>query len=259
MSQPSSNESAGDIFTRADWYDVSINWNARLAREIPVLEAVFGPPREGGLVDAGCGTARQACELARRGYHMTGADASEEMIDIARRNAAQGGVDVSFAVAPYAAMHAAVGDGFDGVFCQGNALAAAGTADDACGAIDQFARCLHAGGRLFVQIVNFDLMRGEQPCVRGPRVGVVDGIEYVSVRQFHFVGEQIQVTNVTLFNDGGWKKRAHCGLLYPVTPDELRGWCEMAGLEVDDLWGSYGRDAFNPARSTDVLLVATKK
>ena len=67
------------------------------------------------------------------------------------------------------------------------------------------------------------------------------------------------MTYITLYNDGGWKKRAHRGTLYPVTPDELRGWCEGAGLVVDDVWGSYARDALDPARSTDVLLVATKK
>jgi len=249
----------GDIFTRADWYDVSINWEARLAREIPVLEAVFGPPAAGGLLDAGCGTARQACELASRGFRVTAADASEEMIDIARRNAEMAGVDLRLVVAPYASMHASVGNGFDGVFCQGNALAAAGTAEAAREAIQQFAACLRPAGRLFIQIVNFDLMRGEEPCVRGPRVGTVDGREYVSVRQFQFVGDQIQVTNITLFNDGGWKQRAHCGLLYPIAPDELCDWCDEAGLGTDHLWGDYARQAFDPQQSTDVLLVATKR
>lgn len=259
MTQPPSGQRDGDIFTRADWYDVSINWDARLAREIPVLESVLGPPGKGGLLDAGCGTARQACELARRGYRITGADASDEMIDIARRNATTSGVDAQFVVTPYDSLFATVGGGFDGLFCQGNALSAAGSAEAVRAAIDQFARCLRTGGRLFTQIVNFELMRGEQPCVRGPRIGVVDGIEYVSVRQFHFVGEQIQVTNITLFNDGGWKKRAHCGLLYPIAPGELREWCGAAGLAIDEIWGSYARDAFDAANSADVVLVATKR
>ena len=68
---------AGDLFTSAEWYDRTINWAARLAREIPVLIEMFGPPGEGGLLDAGCGPGHQARELATRGYRVIAADLGE--------------------------------------------------------------------------------------------------------------------------------------------------------------------------------------
>ena len=249
----------GGLFDWAEWYERTINWSARLRREVPVLAHVFGPPGAGGLLDAGCGTGHQASALAQRGYQVVGADVSEAMLAVARRGSSAAAAAVRFVRAPYHELHAAVGDGFDGVYCLGNALAAAGGRDLVRDAIVQFARCLRRGGRLFVQILNFPPMRQETPCVRGPRVCETDGVRYVSVRQFHFSGDTVQVTNITIFNDGGWKQQAHCGVLYPATLDELRPWCDEAGLRIEAVWGGYERTPFDAGRSTDLILEATRR
>ena len=245
-------------FTDAQWYDQSINWGARLGREVPVLIDVLGPPGAGGLLDAGCGTGRQACALASRGYRVVGADAEEAMLAIARTAARQVPAGVEFVQTLYANLPQRVAGGFDGVYCLGNALAAAGTREATAEAFTSFGSCLRPGGKLFIQILNFMPMRLETPCVRGPRISSVDGREYVSVRQFHFVGEAVQVTNITLWQHDGWKQRAHCGVLYPVTLEELHGWCADAQLRIDAVWGSYARETFDPQRSVDLLVVATR-
>ena len=185
-------------------------------------------------------------------------DMSEEMLRVAEQRAAEEGVVIQGAHTPYASLHDAVGGDFDGLFCLGNALAAAGDRASVADAIGQFGKCLRAGGRLLVQILNFAPMRAEQPCVRGPRVALVDGREYVSVRVFDFAGDAVIITNVTIWHDGGWKKHARRGRRYPISLDEMRRFCESAGLRVDHVWGSYGREDFDEGRSTDVIVVATK-
>ena len=247
-----------DMFTQAEWYDRSVNWSARLKREIPVLMDVLGPPGDGGILDAGCGTAHQAHALAERGYRVVGADASEEMLAIARRARGSTHGSVRLVLTHYAMLCEKTGGGFDGLYCQGNSLAAAGTREAVEEAVDQFARCLRAGGRLFIQIINFPLMRCEVPCVRGPRATTVDGTEYVSLRHFAFAVDSVTVTNVTLWQDSGWQCRAHSGTLYPVTLDELRTWCAASGLRMDEVWGGYDRHAFGANRSTDLIIVATR-
>jgi SAM-dependent methyltransferase len=247
-----------DLFTRADWYDRTIDWSARLRREVPVLVEVLGPPGEGGILDAGCGTGHQACALAQRGYRVVAADASEEMLEIARHRTPPALRDVRFVAAPYAALYEKAGGGFDGVYCLGNALAAAGTRAAVSDALGQFARCLRLGGRLLLQLINFPLMRSEDPCVRGPRVSKVDGVEYVSVRHFVFADASVRVTNITLWHDGGWEYRTHTGTLYPVSLDELHRWCAASGLRIDETWGGYSREAFDSDHSTDLLIVATR-
>jgi len=244
-------------WARAEWYDGSINWNARIDREIPVLTEVFGPPGSGGLLDAGCGTGHQAIALAQRGYEVVGADLSEEMLAIAARHAADV-AGVRFVPTSYSELAATVGEGFDGVYCLGNALAAAGSKAGVGEAIAQFAACIRPGGRLFLQILNFAPMRRETPCVRGPRVVTVEGIEYISVRHFHFDAEAASVTGVTIWHDDGWKQRATGGRLYPIERDELVARCEQAGLRVDDLWGNYQRTRFDMDKPGDLILVATR-
>jgi 2-polyprenyl-3-methyl-5-hydroxy-6-metoxy-1,4-benzoquinol methylase len=49
------------------------------------------------ILDVGTGTGRAAIALASRGAHVTGVDASSQMLAVARRRAAQAGVAVDFA------------------------------------------------------------------------------------------------------------------------------------------------------------------
>jgi SAM-dependent methyltransferase len=261
-----------DIFRSPAWYDRSINWEARLGREVPVLVDVFGPPGAGGLVDAGCGPARGAEALAGRGYRVTGVDRSPEMLDLARRRVAQAGAEAAaqgcgggaaaalrFVESDYAAMATAIGGGHDGVFCQANSLAAAGSRAACAAAVGQFAACLRPGGRLFVQVLNFAAMRGRRPCVIGPRVSRVDGVEYVSVRQFLFREEMVEVTSISLWQAaGGWQQHADGGSLYAVTRGDMHAWCAAAGLHIDHEWGDYARSPFDEASSGDYIVVATR-
>ena len=141
----------------------------------------------------------------------------------------------------------------------GNSLAAAASAAAIATAIEQFAACLRVGGRLFVQILNFTPMRKRVPCVQGPRTTDVEGLEYVSVRQFHFVGQEAQVTNITIWKEGEWKQLAHAGRLYPIEREELLSLCAKANLRVDALWGSYARESFDLPNSVDLIVVATRQ
>lgn len=261
MTIPTASSEPDDIFASADWYDRSINWNARLERELPVLVDTFGPPAEGGLIDAGCGTGRQAMALAARGYRVIGVDSSDEMLVVANRlcQADPSTNPPSFVHARYDQMFDKAGGEHDGVFCLGNALAAAGSRDAVIEAIASFGRCLRDGGRMFLQVLNFAAMRQENPCVRGPRVANVDGREYVSCRHFHFAGDQVEVSNVTLWRDGTWRKHVRSGSLFPVGLSDLSRACESADLTIDAVWGSYAREAFDVGQSVDLILVATRR
>ncbi len=248
------------LFEAAEWYDRTIDWSARIAREVPVLIDVLGPPGEGGILDAGCGTGHQARSLCERGYRVVGADSSEEMLEAARRRSPPGARQpIVYVCASYAALYDAVGGGFDGLYCVGNALAAAGTAEASSQAIDQFSACLRPGGGLFLQVLNFAPMRLERPCIRGPRVVTTDGIEYISLRHFHFSEECAHVTGISIYRDSGWRQRSHSGRLYPMSLDELRTWCGEAGLRIDAEWGSYAREPFDLERSVDLIIAATRE
>lgn len=247
-----------NLFNEPEQYDLSINWDARLAREIPVFRDVFGPPGEGGILDAGCAACRQAIALAQVGYRVTAIDASEEMLALGRRRVREAGANVITGLLQYEALEERFGRRFDGLYCVGNSLAASGSREVARAAIANFAGVLRPDGRLFIQVLNFALMRKENPCVRGPRVVTYGGVTSVSTRLFYFEGDRCIVTNVTHCNDGGWRQHSRTGVLYPVTPAELSAWCEEDGITVNALHGSYAREPFGADRSIDLILVGTR-
>ena len=230
---------------------------ARIERELPVLIDLFGPPGRGGLLDAGCGTGRHAEALAQRGYRVVAADVSTAMLDAARTRSLP--ESVRLVEASFGELSDRAGVGFDALYCLGNSLPAAGSRAHVIEAIFQFAKCLRAGGRLFLQVLNFPPMRNEAPCIRGPRVSTVDGIEYLSVRQFHFVDDLAELANITLWREAGsWKQRSHRGWLYPVDHAELTEQLTSAGLRVEAAWSGYDRKPFVPDLPTDLLMLATK-
>jgi hypothetical protein len=162
----------------------------------------------------------------------------------------------------YTDLVSSVGTGFDAVYCLANSLAAAGTRDLVRNAAEQFSRCLRVGGRLFVQVLNFPPMRREVPCVKGPRVTRVGGVEYVSVRNFAFDDNSALVSNITLWkdagNNGAWRCHSQGRRLYAVTPGELTSFCKESNLRIDSTWGGYGKEPFDPDRSVDLIVAATR-
>lgn len=251
-----------DIFASADWYDRGINWEARFGRELPVLADVFGPPEGKQLLDAGCGTGRHLLAMTRRGYQVAGLDLSPAMLALAREHAASPGVDTEFFEAAYVDALAVTGGSprFDGVYSLGNALASTANLDVAKRSVAGLANVLVPGGKLFIQILNFAKLRDEFPRVRGPRVRVHEGVEYLSSRTYAFVGDQVEVTNVTLWREGeAWRQHAHGGTLAAIAREQLADWCNAAGLTVGAEWGGYDRAAFDATTSNDLIVVATKQ
>lgn len=247
------------FFESATWYDISINWKARLGREIPLMVDVLGEPTGQAVLDAGCGPGHHVAALAGRGYAMTGLDASPQMLEIAQERLRREERQANWIHARYDEL-----DGyercFDGIFCIGNALAACGSAVGVQTSVRALADSLKPGGRLLLQVLNFARLRDESPKVRGPRVTDADGRQFISTRVYAFVGDEVEVTNVTLYQQkGAWKQFARCGRLYAVSPNELRAWLAESGLNVDDMMGGYDRAPFDAKASNDLIVVATRK
>jgi SAM-dependent methyltransferase len=65
----------------ADLYDVFVDWEGRLGREMPGLVARLRRAGARRVLDAGCGTGRHVAALLESGLDAVGADLSPEMLD----------------------------------------------------------------------------------------------------------------------------------------------------------------------------------
>lgn len=68
----------------ADLYDVFVDWEGRLGRELPGLTLHLKRAAAHKVLDAGCGTGRHVAALRVAGYDAHGADLSEDMLGQAR-------------------------------------------------------------------------------------------------------------------------------------------------------------------------------
>lgn len=249
--------------TSPEHYDRMIDWSARLGRELPFFRALFGPPGPNGLLDAGCGTGRHAVALAREGYRVTGLDASEHMLAFARRLASAQGADVQFIPARFEQVTARAAGPFDGVYCVGNSLAAAGSADAVRAAIAHFARVLVPGGRLVVQVLNFSKLLREVArggALTGPQSATIDGREYVTIKLFAADPPRLVLTAVTLWREEDrWQKHVTRGRLWPVRNSELSSAMREAGLRIVARYGNYRREPYRAATSQDLIVVAARR
>lgn len=239
-------------------YDRFVNWEGRLAHELPFLERLFAGHDVRRVVDAACGTGHHAIALAKRGYQVVGADLSAAMVEQARQNAAAAGVEVRFAVAGLGGL-AALGETFDAVLCLGNSLPHLLTEKALTEALADFSAVLHPGGLVAIQNRNFDRVWRQRERFMGPQACREGEQEWLFVRFYDFHDETITFNMVRLRRDGEiWTQDVESTELRPIFRDELADALRTAGFFQAAFYGSYDGSAFDPAHSGDLIVVAEK-
>ena len=139
-------EERGITGRMTDLYDVFVDWEGRLGRELPGLEMHLESVGARRVLDVGCGTGRHVAALLERGYDAHGADVSEDMRakaratlgDDARVHAWRLGEDP-----PDSILSAAP---FDAVTCLGNVWPSVLTEADVTGACNGLLEIVRPGG-----------------------------------------------------------------------------------------------------------------
>jgi glycine/sarcosine N-methyltransferase len=209
----------------SDDYDRFVNWENRLAYEMPFIERTLREVDACRVLDVACGTGMHAIELARRGYKVVGADLSVPMIRRAREKVLVGDLahgEVGFIVAgfgelaeklalspalreacpepgrraegpvlspvegPVLSPVEGVSGPFDAMLCLGNSLPHALTAGDLSDALADFAAVLRPGGLLLIQNRNFDAVLARRERFMGPEAHREGDREWLFVRFYDF-------------------------------------------------------------------------
>ena len=249
-------------------YDHFVNWESRLAVELPFLEQTLRPlsgPSAGPvrLLDAACGTGMHAIALAQRGFAAAAADLSEAMVARGRANAETAGAQVDFAAAGFGGLAQAFRMSplipFDAVLCLGNSLPHLLTPTEVNAALADFAACLHPGGLLIIQNRNFDAVMLQKDRWMEPQSYRSGQREWVFLRFYDYDPDGLITFNIiTLFreNDSAWQQQVNTTRLYPQREKELTSALYSTGFNPVTAYGSLSGDPFNPASSGNLVLVA---
>jgi len=222
----------------------------------------------GAILELGVGTGRVAIPLAAAGHAVTGVDNDPAMLDRARRRGrAEGG-----ATHDLLTLHEAdirdlrLADGaFSMAFIALNSLLLLPTREAQRDAVRTMAGHLAPGGIAIVDVWQpdaDDLARFDgRVILEYPRRDPESGRLVVKVASaLHDASTQI-VSLTTIYEEGDpgtppvrWLRQDRLRL---VSADELRGFGEDAGLEVEALAGGYDLEPIGPG-SERAILVATK-
>jgi SAM-dependent methyltransferase len=279
--------------TLSDDYDRFVNWENRLAYEMPFIERTL---REAGVcqvIDVACGTGMHAIELARRGYKVVGADLSAPMIERARENASTlrqaqdeaqdsaAGIEVHFVVAGFGELAEklalspveglalspalspveGVSGQFDAVLCLGNSLPHVLSAADLSDALADFATVLRPGGLLLIQNRNFDAVLARRERFMGPEAHREGDREWLFVRFYDFnPGGTITFNMVVLRRDGkgNWSQQIEATELRPLTYSELSASLTATGFTDIVCYGDMEGAPFDPDRSSNLIVTARR-
>jgi SAM-dependent methyltransferase len=245
-------------------YDRFVNWESRLAHELPTLVDLFEASGARRILDAACGSGQHAIALARRGYRVLGADLSAAMVARARENAAAAGVEAEFVAAGLGELASLVRPAgpeglFDALLCLGNSLPHLLSAEAVAAALDDFAAVLRPGGLLVIQNRNFDRVWTRRERFMGPQAHREGDRQWLFVRFYDFQPSTLTFNMVRLVNTGdGWVQDVESTELRPVFAGELDESLRAAGFGQILLYGGYDRSPFHPDDSGDLLAVAYK-
>jgi len=248
-------------------YDRFVNWEARLAVEMPFIERLLqGIGHEVGdplrILDAACGTGIHAIALAQRGFAASGADFSPGMIERARANAAAANVRVRFEVAGFGDLVQTFGQGvFDALLCLGNSLPHVLTGGQLSETLADFAACLRPGRLLLIQNRNFDAVLSRRERWMEPQSHTEGAIQWLFLRFYDFDPDGLLTFNlITLRQEGDspWTQQVTTTRLRPMSQTDLLPPLEVAGFDDIVCHGSMADTPFDPDGSANLVIVARR-
>jgi SAM-dependent methyltransferase len=214
-----------------------------------------GVPPGGRLLDAGCGTGRHSVELARRGFRVTGLDASGELLAVARQ---QPGADgVIFVQADLAAPPPGP---FEAILCRGvlNDLVEDETRRRAFLA---FARALVAAGALVLDVrdwVTTVRRKGREPITEKTVETPRGTLTFRSETRLEHGTQRLQIAERHTLTSGGVTTiAANDFTMRCWTREELDALLAATGFRAVEYRASY--DPAAPAGSTDRLVVTASR
>ncbi len=199
---------------------------------------------QGPVLEFGVGTGRLALPLANRGLRVHGIETSDAMAEQLRSK--PGGGSIGLTIGDFTDVH--VDGTFSLVALVFNTIFAVPTQDAQVRCFLNARRHLSRDGRFVVEAWVLDPARfieGSAVMVRRVRADQVS----IDVAQLDPVAQRMQTTQVS-FRDGEVR-------LYPANhryawPSELDLMARIAGLELEDRWGSWAREPFTSRSRTHI-------
>lgn len=251
----------------AEDYDRFVQWEGRLAFEMPFLESQIEtlqkPKHDVRVLDAATGTGMHVLELRRQGYLADGSDLSQGMIERARANAQQAGIPARFESAGFGSLAQAFQDSlpYDALLCLGNSLPHLLNESEIKAALADFSACLRPGGLLLIQNRNFDAVMEKKERWMEPQSHQEAGKEWIFLRFYDFDPSgliQFHILTLRRQAEEAWSQSISSTSLYPLRSQVMRSLLHETGFNEIQFYGGMNGSAFDPTTSGNLVVSARR-
>jgi SAM-dependent methyltransferase len=234
-----------------DWtFDGDAVANGRAINHPATARLLQRISRTSTVLDAACGTGVDAAALARRGFSVQAADASEAMVQGAAARFRHEGLAIPVLHCAWADLPVATGQRFDVVLCVGNSLVHAAGRDAMVEALTGLRQMARPGGHVVIDSRNWEKLHAEREIVQVANRVIARGgrrcLEFYAWEIPDRLGDEHTAHLVLVFEDGGRvEPHEHVITFRPFTLSELRERIELAGLREVDTDFDASRDRYS--------------
>jgi 2-polyprenyl-3-methyl-5-hydroxy-6-metoxy-1,4-benzoquinol methylase len=234
-------------------YEVLANAAARLEREGPCLLDILDRAPGTRCLDLACGTGLHARYLAEQGATVDAWDLSPAMIAYAREHRAHGGV--TYAVGD---MRSPSGGPWDLALCLGNSLSLLQTESDLETTFARLRASLNPGGLFLFQMLNYLSAQSKEPRHRVETANS-EQTSIIAVKSLVPRGEHtlLSLNYFVEYERDRTDSFSETATLRNWTRGEFERVAGRTGFALQDTRGSFDGSAFDPARSSDLIMLLT--
>ncbi len=270
----------------ARYYDALLDWEKRLAREMPLLRKILAEVPSRKVLAAGCGTGGHVVALAKEGFEVIGIDSDPAMVEASQkkldaadaefRRAKNGGVGIhpDMSVGPKARQtlrtrvelcaieeSTRLDERFGAALCLGNTLPNLSAPGQLEAALRALYDVLLPGGIFLTQNLNYDKRWREKTKWFPLLTGNTGDEEVILFKVAEYGPEFIDFHAVFLVRSakaGPWECRVNTSRQIPLFEKELRTRLERIGFEIVSEWSDYSGAPFDVRDSNDLLFLARR-
>ncbi|MCX7710036.1 MAG: methyltransferase domain-containing protein [Clostridia bacterium] len=218
-----------------------------------IIESAGAPPKR--ILDVACGSGGYSAALAEEGYELTSVDNDSEMIRLAKEKAANKGLDTYALQCDMLQLESCLETRFDCIFCIGNSIVHLENHLAIENTLEQMHALLEEGGRLVLQIINYDRIIKynikELPAIENEEIGLrfVRNYEYNKDRNVIYFNTELTISNE--------EKYENSIELLPLLRAQMEDLLKRAGFGRYQFYGDFKRSAYDD--NAYMLVVEAKK
>jgi SAM-dependent methyltransferase len=243
-------------------YDRSINWDARLGRELPFILNALSESGGNRILDMACGSGRHSVALALKGADVVGFDSSTAMIQAAKELAAENGVEIRFMVADMTNLETILKEKFDLIICLGNSLALVPALQEAKNLLSAVHSRLNSDGVFVAQVLNFEQIKKTKSRFFQPKGGVTSEGNLVIFARFfnHLEPEESTTLVLTSFvkSSEGWSTIISSQSVLQLDQEALTQAVRAVGFGQFEVYSDYGGNPFASTEHRNLVIKARK-